>query len=181
MGTYSYYHSACNQEIATLNEYLKNAPNSNDTTPILDFYDLTTNRYDFSYNEDDTIDGITDVYTNTSKVCKLQGTYNNMPCKIDFDAPTGVYITMDASDTIMSLSEIYLPTAYDDSAGFGREVFNITRIQLGLMEVPSTSDSFDTTLIPVWDFYDNESYIPVLTINAIDGNRLNRVTCTVID
>ncbi len=79
-------------------------------------------------------------------------------------------------DTIIGLSEIYLPNIYADVSSYGHGYFNITRIQLGLMELPSSSDSSTITLIPVWDFYEKDSYKSVLTINAIDGNRIDRVT-----
>ncbi len=344
INNYMSYLSTCNYELASLNEHLKDAPTEVDTSTILDFYDRTIDYYTFSYDEEDNIEYISDVNTSTSTVCNLEGTYNSMPCSIEFWDKSGLYIRMDASDTlvwksytnkeveynydelyhsynsidssienecvysteqainmcndiikelglsdmsvmdirhtplnayeisprgyrygdpidtgycgyelyygrsvnnvnqnmyisggslytsiiskmddddfknlpsleglyftitdagiismtyynpstiqditstnttildidtIISLADIYLPIAYDESAGYCRETFNITQIQLGLMEVPSRSSDSDTTLIPVWDFYTDNEYISVLTINAIDGNRLNRVT-----
>ncbi len=81
---------------------------------------------------------------------------------------------------ILDLSDIYLPDIYGDKVS-GAQPINITSIQLGLCRVVNDSDSSDISLIPVWNFYEKLSYNSVLTINAIDGSRINTYTGCVIE
>ncbi len=85
-------------------------------------------------------------------------------------------------DTILNLADIYLPNIYADIKGIGyKHEFEITRIQFGLARITNNSDNSDFSLIPVWTFYQDGSFSPILTINAIDGNNINSYTGIVIE
>jgi hypothetical protein len=66
---------------------------------------------------------------------------------------------------------------------------NVDRIQLGLTRVTEPNKRNSGLLVPVWDFFGTitqvsevngqtkkfyEGYVPILTINAIDGSVINR-------
>lgn len=55
--------------------------------------------------------------------------------------------------------------------------FRVKRIVLGLMPIKNTEDDTEETytLLPVWDFYENDSSTSLLTLNAIDGSVIKRM------
>ncbi len=88
-------------------------------------------------------------------------------------------------DTIMELADSYLLDAFLDEKERSSRVspFHITKIEFGLARIINVQDDTTYTLVPVWDFYEDntlgsyDSYpTPVLTINAIDGSRINLFT-----
>ncbi len=88
-------------------------------------------------------------------------------------------------DTIMEFADSYfLDTFLDEKERSNRvSPFSISKIEFGLERIIDERDDTTYTLVPVWDFYEDntsgssDSYLtPVLTINAIDGSRINLFT-----
>ncbi len=75
-------------------------------------------------------------------------------------------------DSVLTFSDSYLLDLYYDG-NLGSSSVKVSRIQFGLARTANTiyDDSF--TLIPVWTFYDGNSFVPLLVINAIDGSQMN--------
>lgn len=88
-------------------------------------------------------------------------------------------------DTIMELADSYLLDVFLEEKDKSSRIspIKISKIQFGLARVIYDRDDLTYTLVPVWDFYeDNTSFesdiypTPMLTINAIDGSRINSFT-----
>ncbi len=86
---------------------------------------------------------------------------------------TSTDVTILDIDSILSFADIYLSEAYEDRSASSPPI-NISRIQLGLARSSDNLDADTFTLIPVWDFYYDDSYNPIITINAIDGSKIDR-------
>ncbi len=85
-------------------------------------------------------------------------------------------------DTVLNLADVYFPNIYADIKGTGyQHEFDITRIQFGLTRITNDTDNSDFSLVPVWTFYEDGNFNPILTINAIDGSSLNACTGTVLE
>ncbi len=75
-------------------------------------------------------------------------------------------------DSILTFADSYLLELYSEG-NLGNRSLNVSRVQFGLARTANTIYDDQFTLIPVWTFYDGNSFIPVLVINAIDGTQMN--------
>ncbi len=88
-------------------------------------------------------------------------------------------------DTIMELADSYLLDVFLDEKdkSYRMAPINISKIEFGLARVVNENDDSTYSLVPAWEFYEDntlagsDSYpTPMLTINAIDGSRINSFT-----
>lgn len=80
--------------------------------------------------------------------------------------------------TIKSLAEGYLYNIYKDESSLQ---FKVDNIKFGLMMLIDPESPSSSSLIPVWEYYTDNSYQSILTINAIDGTRINTDTGISLD
>ncbi len=97
---------------------------------------------------------------------------------MEYQAPTSIEdITTDVTildlDSILSYADTYLAETYSDRSASSAPL-NVTKIQFGLARSSNSLDTDTFTLIPVWDFYYDDSFNPIITINAIDGSKIDR-------
>ncbi len=88
-------------------------------------------------------------------------------------------------DTIMDLSDSYfLDISLDEKTKLSRvKPIKISKVEFGLVRVVNEDNASTFSLVPAWEFYEDNTFAgsdtyptPMLTINAIDGSRINSFT-----
>lgn len=84
------------------------------------------------------------------------------------------YTNMMDFEDIMDIFKKMILICYANVPAGEQCTMNIERIELGLMRIlePDTLD--EGVAVPVWDFYEQNTDNPCLTVNAIDGTIINR-------
>ena len=121
--------------------------------------------------------------------------------QLDWDSPHQIGDTMVEDCTIlpfpqvMQVAEKMLPLLFDEKWGHTEDMtsanIQITRIEFGMMRIIKNQSIDEGLMVPVWAFYGEESFasptaekqskptrqpIRLLTINAIDGTIIDRLT-----
>lgn len=102
--------------------------------------------------------------------------------RFQWNLPMSISNTLAEDTKLLSyqqMLEVFKKQVIVQNSGYNKREnsvkFQVNRISFGLIPIKNEDMEETYTLLPVWDFYEKDSYVSIVTLNAIDGSVVERI------